>query len=197
MNQRGHYLYQAFSQCQQGHWFTRYGNSEISNSSRFEKQTYYKPVVVKRADRQPSIVSPDRFPPSNFTYFWTLFSKSFSSFPHGTCLLSVSTLYLALGELKPPLSYWRSNQKYSNILHADMQTNRSLQRTFTLRGRSFHIIFSRLHTVSKGCLTLQLENSAQTVSIKVVGLILFHSPLLKESRLLSFPPLINMLKFRG
>ena len=33
----------------------------------------------------------------------TLFSKSFSSFPHGTCLLSVSNSYLALDEIYHPL----------------------------------------------------------------------------------------------
>ena len=33
----------------------------------------------------------------------TLFSKSFSSFPHGTCLLSVSNPYLALDEIYHPL----------------------------------------------------------------------------------------------
>jgi hypothetical protein len=32
---------------------------------------------------------------SNFRYSLTLFSKSFASFPHGTCALSVSHLYLA------------------------------------------------------------------------------------------------------
>ena len=32
----------------------------------------------------------------------TLFSKFFSSFPHGTCLLSVSCQYLALDECLPP-----------------------------------------------------------------------------------------------
>jgi hypothetical protein len=37
------------------------------------------------------------FPPNNFKYFLTLFSKFFSSFPHGTCSLSVSRQYLALG----------------------------------------------------------------------------------------------------
>ena len=37
-----------------------------------------------------------RFPHSNFKYFLTLFSKFFSSFPHGTCSLSVSHPYLAL-----------------------------------------------------------------------------------------------------
>jgi hypothetical protein len=36
------------------------------------------------------------FPLNNFKYFLTLFSKCFSSFPHGTCSLSVSRRYLAL-----------------------------------------------------------------------------------------------------
>ena len=37
-----------------------------------------------------------RFPLSNFRYFWRPFSELFSSFPHGTCSLSVSRQYLAL-----------------------------------------------------------------------------------------------------
>ncbi|CAG8514542.1 10790_t:CDS:1, partial [Dentiscutata heterogama] len=44
----------------------------------------------------------NRFPFNNFTYYLTLFSKYFSSFPHGTCSLSVSRLYLALGEIYHP-----------------------------------------------------------------------------------------------
>ncbi|THG04784.1 hypothetical protein TEA_029612 [Camellia sinensis var. sinensis] len=39
---------------------------------------------------------PIRFPPDNFKHSLTLFSKSFSSFPRDTCLLSVSRPYLAL-----------------------------------------------------------------------------------------------------
>ena len=42
------------------------------------------------------------FPVNNFKYFLTLFSKFFSSFPHGTCSLSVSRRYLALDELYHP-----------------------------------------------------------------------------------------------
>ena len=45
-----------------------------------------------------------RFPFNGFTYFLTLFSKSFSSFPHGTCSLSVSCQYLALDEVYYP--FW-------------------------------------------------------------------------------------------
>jgi hypothetical protein len=43
-----------------------------------------------------------RFPLSNFKYCLTLFSKFFSSFPHGTCSLSVSRQYLALDETYHP-----------------------------------------------------------------------------------------------
>lgn len=37
------------------------------------------------------------FPANGFTSCWTLSSKFFATFPHGTCLLSVSQWYLALG----------------------------------------------------------------------------------------------------
>ena len=40
---------------------------------------------------------------NNFKYFLTLFSKFFSSFPHGTCSLSVSRIYLALDGIYHPL----------------------------------------------------------------------------------------------
>ena len=45
-----------------------------------------------------------RFPFDNFTYCLTLFSKFFSSFPHGTCSLSVSRRYLALDGIYHP--FW-------------------------------------------------------------------------------------------
>ena len=45
-----------------------------------------------------------RFHFSNFRYSFTLFSKCFSSFPHGTCSLSVSCPYLALDEIYHP--FW-------------------------------------------------------------------------------------------
>ena len=42
-------------------------------------------------------------PFQRFQALLTLFSKSFSPFPHGTCLLSVSNQYLALDEIYHPL----------------------------------------------------------------------------------------------
>ena len=55
-----------------------------------------------RTDAGYSAISPSAparfngFPLNNFKHFLTLFSKFFSSFPHGTCSLSVSRQYLAL-----------------------------------------------------------------------------------------------------
>ncbi|XLT28701.1 hypothetical protein HN873_059993 [Arachis hypogaea] len=47
--------------------------------------------------------APIRFPPDNFKHSLTLFSKSFSSFPRGTCSLSVSRQYLALDGIYRPI----------------------------------------------------------------------------------------------
>jgi hypothetical protein len=47
--------------------------------------------------------APIRFPPGNFKHSLTLFSKSFSSFPRGTCSLSVSRPYLALDGVYRPI----------------------------------------------------------------------------------------------
>ncbi|KAK8667418.1 hypothetical protein V6N13_007568 [Hibiscus sabdariffa] len=47
--------------------------------------------------------APIRFPPDNFKHSLTLFSKSFSSFPRGTCPLSVSHPYLALDGIYRPI----------------------------------------------------------------------------------------------
>ncbi|KAK8477696.1 hypothetical protein V6N13_000215 [Hibiscus sabdariffa] len=47
--------------------------------------------------------APIRFHPDNFKHSLTLFSKSFSSFPRGTCSLSVSRPYLALDGIYRPI----------------------------------------------------------------------------------------------
>ncbi|KAM7460271.1 hypothetical protein LguiA_035803 [Lonicera macranthoides] len=55
------------------------------------------------SDRKAHRPRPIRFPPDNFKHSLTLFSKSFSSFPRGTCLLSVSRPYLALDGIYRPI----------------------------------------------------------------------------------------------
>ena len=59
-------------------------------------------------------------PFQQFQALLTLFSKSFSPFPHGTCLLSVSNQYLALDEIYHPL-------------YAPIPRNATL-RTYTVHG---------------------------------------------------------------
>ena len=51
----------------------------------------------------PLAYTVNRFPFNNFRYYLTLFSKFFSSFPHGTCSLSVSRQYLALDGIYHPI----------------------------------------------------------------------------------------------
>ena len=52
-------------------------------------------------------------PSQRFQALLTLFPKSFSSFPHGTCLLSVSGRYLALEENYPP--FCAPRPKYATL----------------------------------------------------------------------------------
>ena len=61
------------------------------------------PARRRSASDRGASPAPIRFPPDNFKHSLTLFSKSFSSFPRGTCLLSVSRPYLALDGIYRPL----------------------------------------------------------------------------------------------
>ncbi|CAN7077075.1 unnamed protein product, partial [Brassica oleracea var. botrytis] len=59
-------------------------------------------LLHSASDRDAS-PAPIRFPPDNFKHSLTLFSKSFSSLPRGTCSLSVSRPYLALDGIYRPI----------------------------------------------------------------------------------------------
>src|SRR5215475_5073210 len=146
----------------------------------------------------PSILaSSARLPPRGFTYFLTLSSKFFSTFPHGTCSLSVSWSYLALDGVYHPLS-------------APLSRNTTLRRAPTReRSRSY----------GPGTLCGRWPRSRETWTRRTAprecgashtrhlparrragfraGLFPVRSPLLGESLLVSFPPPSNMLKFSG
>ena len=114
----------------------------------------------------------------------------FSSFPRGTFLLSVSHRYLALDGVYHPIGAafpnnptlcehsvksfaWPTGLSPSTAIFSKMLRPRAtqelpLQTTIHQQAGDFH-----------------------------TGLIPFRSPLLGESRLVSFPPLIDMLKFSG
>ncbi|KAK9053626.1 hypothetical protein SSX86_024700 [Deinandra increscens subsp. villosa] len=78
--------------------FGRHTNPHRS-TPRVDRRTDFHRSTSDR-DASPA---PIRFPPDNFKHSLTLFSKSFSSFPRGTCLLSVSHQYLALDGIYRPI----------------------------------------------------------------------------------------------
>ena len=80
--------------------------------------TQYKPLPQKETKSTASTKNTGfkPFPFNDFRYYLTLFSKFFSSFPRGTCSLSVSRHYLAfegiylqLGAAVPSNSTLRNN----------------------------------------------------------------------------------------
>ncbi|KAI3672266.1 hypothetical protein L2E82_52860 [Cichorium intybus] len=71
------------------------------STPRVDRRTGYRRSTI----RPGRIAGPHSLPlPDNFKHSLTLFSKSFSSFPRGTCLLSVSRRVFSLGRNLPP--YW-------------------------------------------------------------------------------------------
>jgi hypothetical protein len=60
-------------------------------------------LAPRHQPKTPTNTGLYRFPFNNFTHCLTPFSRCFSSFPHGTCSLSVSCQYLALDEIYHPL----------------------------------------------------------------------------------------------
>ncbi|PHT27023.1 Protein TAR1 [Capsicum baccatum] len=61
------------------------------------------PALRRSTSDRGALPAPIRFPPDNFKYSLTLFSMSFSSFPRGTCSLSVTRPYLALDGIHRPI----------------------------------------------------------------------------------------------
>jgi hypothetical protein len=134
----------------------------------------------------------ERFPFNNFTCCLTLFPKCFSSFDHSTCALSVSGRYLALDGIYHPF-------------RAAFPNNSTRRRSPTWaeargRGRDSHPLgrpvpgdLCRRPTQGILC-RLQLGPGGPDFKSELLPL---HSPLLRQSLLVSFPPLIDMLKFSG
>ena len=137
-----------------------------------------------------------RFPPNGFAVSLTLFSKCFSPFPHGTCSLSVSCHYLALDGVYHPL--WAAIP--------NNPTRRAPAHVHPLPGQPYGIV-----TLSDAPFQVNFGpgKRARTAGVSrpqfadlsagdwQPELFPLRSPLLRESWLVSFPPLIDMLKFSG
>ena len=134
------------------------------------------------------------FPFNNFKYLFTLFSKFFSSFPHGTCSLSVSCHYLALEGIYLPLELHsqatRLVEKLSYVVDSESRTG--LSPSMTCCSKQVYI----QATTDMKFYRLQFDTVQDYVDLHF-ELFPLHSPLLRESLLVSFPPLSYMLKFSG
>ena len=130
-----------------------------------------------------------------FHVLLTLSSKFFSNFHHCTCLLSVLESYLALRGV------------YLALWHAlsSMPTRGRGPHNQAVALRAYHPLWDE--PLSSWTLTGSYRCGEDPSKRHIPrnldgwqfgdGLFPFHSPLLRESQLLSFPPLINMLKFSG
>lgn len=133
-----------------------------------------------------------RFPPSNFKHFLTLFSKSFSSFPRGTCSLSVSCLYLALEGIYLPLraAFPNSPTRRQRLVEQQGPNSTGFSPSPTSRSRELGfgpLQRTLLQTTIRGAKPLDFQ----------AGLFPVRSPLLGKSWLVSSPPLSDMLKLSG
>ena len=167
-----------------------------AENSSWQAQSPRYTIPAGRMQRTKSNTDFIRFPFSSFRYYLTLFSKFFSSFPHGTCSLSVSYQYLALDGIYHPLwaaipnNSTRRRHEYSRMSQARTGVSPSLlpfskglgpghQQTMLLQTTTRHRVFYVSCTDSHG------EHFP------------LQSPLLRESLLVSFPPVSYMLKFTG
>jgi hypothetical protein len=129
-------------------------------------------------------------PFQQFQALLTLFSKSFASFLHSTCSLSVSNIYWALDEVYHPLCapLPRNVTLRVHTVRAGLQMT---DRTLTCSGNLFQGVCICAHAGIASCdhksRLESLDFHAEPIPI--------HSPLLREYYLVSFPPLTYMLKF--
>lgn len=127
-----------------------------------------------------------------FQFCLTLFPEYFAMFPHGTSLLSNTSEMFSFWWKLPPLITLIS--KSETLIQSTFRGARWEFGTFTQICVFFQMTLhlnDRWHIV----LTLQLEGDEAFNSQN--ELFPLRSPLLGESKFVSFPPLNDMLKFSG
>ena len=124
----------------------------------------------------------DSFPFNNFKYFLTLFSKFFASFPHGTCSLSVSCHYLALDGIYHPFrtALPSNSTRWKTVVRRRLLITNGV---LTLHDSAFQPNSTRAAT--DGAFYRLQFGLAPDFQVELFPL---HSPLLRESLLVYFPP---------
>ena len=131
-------------------------------------------------------------PSQRFQTLLTLFPKSFSPFPHGTCLLSVSSQYLALEE--DYLPFCAPLPKYATLNSAPHAVGSERHTGFS--PSATHSSKKTYARPATGSAYQHYNSKAETFNLQAEPFPV-HSPLLRESFSVSFPPLTYMLKFSG
>ena len=129
---------------------------------------------------------------STLSSLLTLFSKFFSSFLRSTCSLSVSHKYLALEEVYLPFRAAVPNNP--TLRNPTASRSIAIYGVFTLFDVPFQALVRRPHLSWN---TLDYNSETLSASDFHFELLPVHSPLLRQSLLVSFPPLTDMLKFSG
>ena len=128
--------FQMLSPLSNQRWHTRWEAQRTSSSKPTPTLTLMRQAITKA---RRNLTKQHWFHPlssQQFQTLLTLFSKSFSSFPHGTCLLSVSDEYVAWDEIYHPFCAPIPR----NVTRRKTTVNRGLQtteRTLTLNGSLF------------------------------------------------------------
>ena len=134
-------------------------------------------------------------PLNGFTHCFALSSKCFSIFPHGTCSLSDSWSYLAFDGVYHRLHLVLANKatlRKCISTCATHDTGLAPSMGWSLTQENLRRQATSITTFSTPQFQLPLPATGFGA-----GLFPFHSQLLWESPLVSFPPLSNMLKFSG
>ena len=146
-----------------------------------------KSPFFQRRPTDPNHTAQKRLPFKQFQVLLTPSSGSFSSFPHGTCSLSVSRPYLALDGTYHPLRAAIPNN--STLWLQSVQHRIRGYEAFTLYGGVF-----QQHLPPSLCLPMHHQTTILFKGDFNDELFPLHSPLLGESLLVSFPRLNKMLQ---
>ncbi len=171
-------------------------SADPTTSTNSTKLKPYSPAEFSKIAVQLHLFTSERF-----HALFTLSSKYFSTFPHGTCSLSDSCKYLALDGVYHPLWAAFTNNPTPRSIQGDTDMPE------TPPPRAFHPLWAksiyRTHEWTwsgaaspRNDLNTTLPSNQMATGFGA-GLIPVHSPLLRESLLVSFPPLSDMLKFSG
>ena len=114
-------------------------------------------ILRRRGEKSPTPGQTDSLASNNFTYSFTFFPKFFSSFPHGTCSLSVSRKYLALEGHYLLISA----AVPSNTTHDGRQLLRGESDSTGLLPSATRYLNDELHPSPRKCPTARLQGDRQ------------------------------------